>query len=336
MSIGTVSNVLNRPDLVAEATREKVQAAIEELGFVRNASARQLRAGRSMTIGLVVLDVSNPFYTDVARGVEDEASANGFYLILCNSDGSPAREARYLRLLEEQRVAGALVTPLKRRTPALDALQKRGIATVALDRIGRGDHCSVAVDDVHGGRLAAEHLLELGREDLVFINGPASIPQCVDRRRGLQRALKNHPRATFHEIGVLTMNAKAGEAAAMEILAAKRLPNGIFCANDMLALGALRAVLHAGMRVPDDIAIIGYDDVDFASGALIPLSSVRQPSYELGSTAFKMLLTEMTTKGKGHTHESVIFKPELVARSSTVGEVSGDALEAIARATGTG
>ena len=177
VSLGTVSNVLNRPDLVAEATREKVQAVIEELGFVRNASARQLRAGRSLTIGLVVLDVSNPFYTDVARGVEDEASANGFYVILCNSDGSPARESRYLRLLEEQRVAGALVTPLKRRTPALDTLQKRGIATVALDRIGRGDHCSVAVDDVHGGRLAAEHLLELGRDDLVFINGPASIPQ---------------------------------------------------------------------------------------------------------------------------------------------------------------
>lgn len=132
----------------------------------------------------------------------------------------------------------------------------------------------------------------------------------------------------------MTMNAKAGEAAAMEILAAKRLPTGIFCANDLLALGALRAVLHAGLRVPDDIAIIGYDDVDFASSALIPLSSIRQPSYELGSTAFKMLLNEMTSKGGEHTHESVIFKPELVARSSTVGGASEDALEAVARATG--
>jgi LacI family transcriptional regulator len=320
VSIGTVSNVLNRPDLVADATREKVQAVIEELGYVRNASARQLRAGRSLTVGLVVLDVSNPFYTDVARGVEDEASANGFFVILCNSDGSAAREARYLRLLEEQRVAGALVTPLKRRTPTLDALQARGIATVALDRIGRGDHCSVAVDDVYGGRLAGEHLLSIGRRRIAFINGPTSIPQCVDRRRGLQQALKREADAGFDEVSVRTMNAKSGEEAAAQILASKKkIPTGIFCANDLLALGALRAFLRAGYRVPEDVAIIGYDDVEFAASALIPLSSIRQPSYELGTTAFRLLLDEMNADG-GHEHESVIFKPELVARASTVGE----------------
>lgn len=320
VSIGTVSNVLNRPELVAEATRERVQTVIDEIGFVRNASARQLRAGRSTTVGLVVLDLSNPFYTDVARGVEDEASAHGFSVILCNSDGSPAREARNLRLLAEQRVAGALVTPLKRRTPTLDALQARGIATVALDRIGRGDHCSVAVDDVYGGRLAGEHLLSVGRRSIAFINGPSSIPQCVDRRRGLQQALKSEAKAHFDEVSVHMMNAQSGEDAAAEILASKKkMPDGVFCANDLLALGALRAFLRAGLRVPDDVAIIGYDDVDFAASALIPLSSIRQPSYELGATAFRLLLDEINAEDD-HEHQSVIFKPELVARASTAGE----------------
>jgi LacI family transcriptional regulator len=163
VSVGTVSNVLNRPETVSEGTRQRVLDAIAALGFVRNESARHLRAGRSRTIGLVVLDIANPFFTDVARGVEEAANAAGIAVILCNSDDLPAKESAHLDVLAEQRVQGVLITPTAELSPALATLRSRGVPVVLLDRRATGpDQCAVAVDDVLGGRLAADHLLERG------------------------------------------------------------------------------------------------------------------------------------------------------------------------------
>src|SRR5256885_16841698 len=151
VSLGTVSNVLNRPEIVAEETRERVKLAIEEIGFVRNGSARQLRAGTSQHIGLVVLDVANPFFTEVARGVEDLANQAGYVVILCNSDDSEEKESNYLRVLEEQRTQGVLITPVQSDASYLQRFRQRGIAVVLLDRPSRiKDLCSVSVDDVRG------------------------------------------------------------------------------------------------------------------------------------------------------------------------------------------
>ena len=153
VSVGTVSNVLNRPDVVAEPTRSRVQAAIKQLGFIRNESARQLRAGRSRTIGLVVLDVANPFFTDVARGVEDEASESGLAVILCNSDDQQAKETHYLELLEEHRVQGILITPVDPEAEILGDIVRRGTPVVIVDRTrGAGKFCTVAVDDAELSR----------------------------------------------------------------------------------------------------------------------------------------------------------------------------------------
>jgi LacI family transcriptional regulator len=163
VSLGTVSNVLNRPEIVALETRQRVQQAIDEIGFVRNGSARQLRAGTSRCLGLVVLDVSNPFFTEVARGVEDVANEAGFVVILCNSDASFEKESHYLHVLEEQRARGVLITPVQNDASYLQHIRQRGISVVLLDRSSRArDMCSVAVDDVRGGELAASHLLEQG------------------------------------------------------------------------------------------------------------------------------------------------------------------------------
>ena len=149
VSVGTVSNVLNRPDIVAEPTRSRVRDAIKQLGFIRNESARQLRAGRSRTIGLVVLDVANPFFTDVARGVEDEASESGLAVILCNSDDQETKETHYLELLEEHRVQGILITPVSADDERLALLQQRGTPVVLVDsRSPTRGQCSVSVDDV--------------------------------------------------------------------------------------------------------------------------------------------------------------------------------------------
>ena len=322
VSLGTVSNVLNRPELVAETTRTRVISVIDELGFVRNASAHQLRAGTSRAVGLVVIDVANPFFTEMARGAEDAANEAGLVVILCNSDGSTDKEQKYLRLLEEQRVAGVLITPVQRRPPSLTKLRERGTATVLLDRAGRRrEQCSVAVDDVYGGRIAAEHFVDLGHRRVALVNGPSDIKQCADRRRGFVAGLEAcTEKIDLREIIAPAMNVKQGEEAAVELAGLPKLPSAVFCTNDLLAVGLLRGLLSQGLRVPDDVAIIGYDDIVFASSAIVALTSVRQPAYEIGRTGMELLMDE--ARDSEHKHRNVVFKPELVVRTSTVGDAA--------------
>lgn len=324
VSVGTVSNVLNRPDQVTPATRERVQAAIEELNFVRNASARQLRAGTIRTVGAIVLDIANPFFTEVARGIEDRLAPDEYTLMLSSSDEDPEREARYLRLYEEHGVQGVLVTPSQGSLETILALRERGIGVVLLDATAEVDDVSsVGVDDVRGAALAVEHLLDLGHERIAFINGPDSIRQCVDRRAGVVAALVaagRDPEAVLTEVTVASLNADAGEKAMHELLAidASRRPTATFCVNDFTALGALRALRWADVRVPDAMAVVGYDDVAIAPMLTVPLTSVHQPTHTLGWTAADLLLREADADG-GAEHQRVLFQPELVVRASTAG-----------------
>ena len=321
VSVGTVSNVLNRPEIVADSTRRRVQTAIKQLGFVRNESARQLRAGKSRTIGLVVLDVANPFFTDVARGVEDEANESGLAVILCNSDDQLVRERRYLELLEEHRVQGILITPVAAADEHVARLQQRGTPVVLVDsRSASRGQCSVSVDDVLGGELAIAHLVERGHRDIAFVGGPMSLRQVADRRDGAIRALEAAGRtaADLHVIETTALHVAAGRWAAEQVaeLPAERRPTAMFCANDLLALGALQEMTARQIRVPDAIAIVGYDDIDFAAAAAVPLTSVRQPRHQLGRAAAQLLLEEATDDGT-HQHRQVIFEPELVVRESS-------------------
>ena len=323
VSLGTVSNVLNRPGMVAEQTRTRVQAAIKELGFIRNESARQLRAGRSRTIGLVVLDVANPFFTDVARGVEDEASEAGLAVILCNSDDQKAKESRYLEVLEEHRVQGILITPVAGADKRLAQLQRRGTPVVLVDcRSASRGQCSVSVDDVLGGDLAVSHLLDAGHEQIAFVGGPLSIRQVADRHEGAVRALQRAglSQAALHLFETPALNVAAGQRAGASLagLAAASRPTAVFCANDLLALGVLQAMTSHRIRVPDGIAIVGYDDVDFAAAAAVPLSSVRQPRHQLGRAAAQLLVEEALGDGT-HRHRQVVFEPDLVIRASSQG-----------------
>lgn len=320
VSIGTVSNVLNRPDLVAPATRQRVLDVISELGFVRNESARALRVGRSSTVGLVVLDVANPFFTDVAAGVEAVADEHGVTIALCNSGEDRERERRHLAHLEEQRVQGVLVTPVDTRNAHLDRLVERGIPVVLLDRgSGRRHRCSVAVDDVLGGRLVGDHLAEQRHRRVAFVGGPMSIKQVSDRVRGLTDALGGAlglDPVTVLETEALSIaeGARAGDRLAA--LPASRRPTAVACANDLLALGVLQSLTTAGVRVPQDVAIVGYDDIIYAQAAAVPLSSVRQPRELLGRTAAELLFEEIAGV-EGHRHRQVVFAPELVVRASS-------------------
>jgi LacI family transcriptional regulator len=321
VSLGTVSNVLNRPDQVSYATRAKVYAAIDELGFVRNESARSLRAGRTNSIAFVCLDAANPFFTDVARGVEDAAASNDTAVYLCDSGNDAAREDRYLDRLEQQRMRGILVTPVNPNSERLRQLPRRGTPVVLVDR-GAGENglCSVSVDDVYGGELAASHLLDAGHARIAFVGGPVTIGQVADRLEGARRAMTTagHDPANLVLVETAAPTIGEGRDAATRIawLQASRRPTGVFCANDLLALGVLQQVLQLGLRVPDDIAIVGYDDIEFAGAAAVPLTSVRQPRHRLGLTAGQLLLEE-TSGDEGHEHRQIEFTPELFVRAST-------------------
>ncbi|MCZ2837915.1 LacI family DNA-binding transcriptional regulator [Modestobacter sp. VKM Ac-2985] len=321
VSVGTVSNVLNRPDTVSPGTRERVLSAISALGFVRNESARHLRAGRSRTIGLVVLDIANPFFTDVARGVEEVANAQGLSVILCNSDGRPEKEAAHLDVLTEQRVRGVVLTPTAELSPQIETLRQRGVPVVLLDRRAPGpDQCAVAVDDVLGGRLAADHLLERGHRRIAFIGGPGGLPQLQERYRGVVAAVREGTGSddALTVITPDTLTVAGGREAASHVLGlpAGLRPTAAVCANDLLAMGVLQEMVRQGVRVPDDVAIVGYDDIDYAAAAAVPLTSVRKPRQELGRRAAELLLDEAAAEG--HQHDQPVFEPMLVVRESSM------------------
>jgi LacI family transcriptional regulator len=320
VSIGTVSNVLNRPEKVAVGTREQVLAAIVELGFVRNSSAAQLRAGTSSSLGLIVLDMANPFFQDVAKGVEDVATEQGYALMLCNSDEQADRESRHLQVLEEQRVRGVLITPVSISSDRLDALRTRGTPTVLVDRHDpRVDCCSVAVDDVAGGELAGAHLMARGHRRVAYVTGPLSLRQCADRLTGLRRAVTAaglNPDRDIEVIEASALKARLGYEAGRHLFEQDGGIDAAFCANDLLALGVLRAAVSTGRHVPDDIALLGYDDIEFAADAAVPLSSIRQPTVHIGRTAARLLLEECDHPDT-HAHQQVMFTPDLVEREST-------------------
>lgn len=320
VSVGTVSNVLNRPDEVSSESAARVLAAIEELGYVRNDAARKLRQGVSTTVGFVVLDGQNPFFNDVVRGAEDEASRHNIAVLYGNTDEDVSRERMYLDLFEEQQVRGVLISPYGDIQSRLERLRSRGIRAVLVDRFGGSSRfSSVSVDSVAGGRMAAEHLIETGRRRIAFVGGPFEIRQVTDRLAGARVAAENA--AAHVEIEVVAtgaMTVEEGVVAGARILERPRhqWPDALFAANDLIALGLLQSLVVDGrMLVPHEIAIIGFDDIAFARAAAVPLSSMRQPSAMIGRTALRILLEE--TGDASLIPRQTVFQPELVVRRST-------------------
>ncbi|MFJ3383724.1 MULTISPECIES: LacI family DNA-binding transcriptional regulator [unclassified Curtobacterium] len=322
VSLGTVSNVLNRPEKVAPGTVERVQNAIAELGFVRNDSARQLRAGRSSTVGLIVLDGGNPFFTDVARGAEDAAMSKGLAVLIGNSDESTERETTYVDLFEERRVAGLLISPAGDDLARLARLRDQGTAVVLVDRRADDEHfASVSVDDVAGGRIAVTHLLAIGRRRIAFVGGPFGIRQVADRHAGASSAATAGG-ASLEVLPTSSLSVLEGRRIGEEIQRrppAER-PDAVFAANDLIAVGLEQAfIMRGSVAVPDEIAIVGYDDIAFAEAAVVPLTSVRQPAQDLGRRAIELLVNQVE-HGQDVELEHVEFTPELVVRQSTVRE----------------
>jgi LacI family transcriptional regulator len=248
-------------------------------------------------------------------------------LFLCNSEEDPAREIEYLDILLEQRVRGVLITPVDGHAQRLRSMPELGVPVVLLDRMARDptEWCSVSVDDVEGGDLAVTHLLEMGHTRIGFAGGPHSITQVADRHQGallaLERAELPPDRLVVLDTNALTVAEGRRVGQRVVGLPARRRPTAVFCANDLLAIGFLQQMIQQGVDVPGDMAIVGYDDIEFAAAAAVPLSSVSQPRYELGRRACELLLAEADARtargGSAHRHEQVEFTPELVVRASS-------------------
>ena len=314
VSVGTVSNVLNRPESVTEKTRTKVEQAMAELNFHRNASARQLRAGVSRTVGVIVMDVSNPFYTELARGIEDRLAADDHTLILSSSDDDPRREQRFLRLFAEQGVRGVLVTPMASTAERLGDLRRLGIPSVLMDSTDPA-HASVGVDHVSGGRQAVAHLLDRGHRRILFLAGTPELQQTRHRLRGAVEAVTAaglEPGEVLKVVNLAVLTSNDAQQALVEALdSGEPAPTAVFAMNDVVALGVMRELRRRGLSIPQDMAVVGYDDLYWASELMTPLTSVRQPMRQIGWAAADLMLRDPL----GATH--TVFQPELIVRKSS-------------------
>ena len=320
VSLGTVSNVLNRPERVSGATRAKVEQAMAELGFVRNESARQLRAGTSRTLAYVMLDAGNPFFTDVAQGIEDAAEAADLSLLLCNSGQREEREEQHLQLLQQQRVQGLLVTPVDPESPLLDEIRRRGTPVVIVDRT-RNDStfCSVAVDDVLGGRLAVEHLVDRGHERVAFVGGPMTLGQVRDRLEGARAAWAAAGRPPDDLTVITTSSLDVARAARPAPGWPGCRPRGVRRPRSAPTTSPRSACSSTpsatAPRCPRSWRSSGT--TTSSSRPRPPYRSPRcaSPATSSGRAAAELALDE--AQNPAHHHRQMLFTPELVAREST-------------------
>ena len=317
VSVQTVSVVVNDKAVVSPATRDRILAAIDELGYRPMAAARSLRTGVTRTIGLMVADITNPFFARMADAVEDHAHQSGYSLILHNTHSDPERERTYLHIAAQRWVDGMLFVTTTDTLRGLRELQDVGIPTVAIDRIPDGyDGPSVILDNTRTGAMVAEHLLELGHERLAHICGPLNLHLSLERLASFQESIRQHGLEPLpHAVGDAAWSCESGYHAMRELLGRGPTPTGVFASNDRLAIGAMHAISEAGLRIPDDVSIVGVDDIEFAPYQTPPLTTVRQSLIDVATLATKILLDLI--QGRDPERARVVFEPQLVARRST-------------------
>lgn len=321
VSVSTVANVLSRPSIVAQETRLRVERAIRSVGYVPNGPARQLRGVPSPIVGSITLDLANPFYAELNRGIEDRLAEAGCLVLAGSTDLQVAKERQILDLLQQQGVRGIIISPIDPDSTTLIQLSRRGTPVVLIDHPrGRLDLCAVAVDDTLGGQLAGEHLLSLGHRRIAFLSGMGGPGPVTRRRDGLRQVLAAaglEPDKALLDIH-MPLNpptlAAAAAASVDRLLSIDPRPTAVVCLNDTAALGLLDGLCAAGVRVPEEMSVIGYDDLPFARRLAPPLTTVNQPKYQLGRAAAELLLEEARPD---HTHREIMFQPSLAIRSST-------------------
>lgn len=318
VSLGTVSHVLNNSATVREPIRNRVLEAVQALGYRPNQLARGLRRVQTSMIGMIIPDITNPFFPAVVRGAEDVAFSNGFRLILCNSDNHHSKELAHLNELRTFLPAGLIVIPsnFSDLTAQAEVYRQTGTGVVCIDRLPTqwsGD--SVTADNEQGAYKATRYLIQLGHTILATITGPLHLTNAKDRLSGFKRALRGAKLKIAPEyIQESTFDKPGGYSKTVTLLKLIPRPTAIFAGNDMIALGCLLAIREAGLRCPEDVSLIGFDDLDLGETTNPALSSVSQSGYQLGATAANLLVDRI--KGNGGPAKHVVLETSLTIRNS--------------------
>ncbi|MFH1610133.1 MAG: LacI family DNA-binding transcriptional regulator [Candidatus Bipolaricaulota bacterium] len=317
VSPSTVSRALNDSPLLKDETKARIRCLAAKLGYERNELARGLVKGLSGAVGLVVPDITNPFFADIARGVGAVAHGRGYGVVLCSTEGDPELERSQLQLLRRKRVDGFLLTAVTADAPHLEDLTRAGIPFVLVSRLVRTTDAPFVVgDDRLGARLAVEHLVDLGHERIGFIGGPANVQSSQDRMVVYREVLAEQRLPVRKSWAVYAdFTQAAGQDQGHRMLGLPHRPTAIFAANDMIALGVLEAAEDLGLRVPEDLSVVGYDDIRYASLPRIQLTTVAQPTQEMGRIAAEYLLG-VIERGRQRKLARVL-RPHLVVRRTT-------------------
>jgi LacI family transcriptional regulator len=317
VSSTSVSHVLNNTRFVSEDVRERVNAAKRELNYRPNALARSLRRGETHTLGLILPDSANPFFAEVGHAIESAAFALGYSVILCNTENDENKERLYTEVLENKQLDGIIFVGAGENREAISEIAQNGLPLVVVDRdMGSLELDTVTTENYQGGLLATQHLLSLGHQIIGCITGPSNITPSAERVTGYRAALQQAgievvesllARGDFH--------APSGYSAAMLLLQQTPRPTAIFVCNDMMAIGALRAAAQLGLRAPEDIAIVGFDDIQLASYTTPSLTTVVQPKQEIGQLAVKLLFERMSDPSLPPRH--TILSTQLIIRESS-------------------
>lgn len=316
VSVTTVSHVVNKTRFVSEEGRARVEQAIRELGYVPSAVARSLQRSATHTLGMLIPNSSNPYFAEIVRGIEDRCFGAGYNLLLCNTDDEPRRQGMVLQVLAERRVDGLIVVS-SGEDPALpELLGGLRIPTVMVDREIDTLPCDlVETAHIQGALLAVQHLATLGHRRIACIGGPAGVATAEQRAEGWRMALAGLglPGAGLLQLGDFT--SEGGYAAMHAILRLTPRPSAVFVANDLMAIGALCAAHECGVAVPDELSLVGFDDIDLARFACPPLTTVAQPKHRIASMAVDMLLERI--EGRRQDARKVVLQPELRVRASS-------------------
>ncbi|OGO28354.1 MAG: hypothetical protein A2W33_10470 [Chloroflexi bacterium RBG_16_52_11] len=320
----TVSRVINNSGYISQKTRERVQTAIDELGYVPNIIARSLRSKRTNTLALVITDITNPFFTSLARGVEDTASDAGFNVIFCNTDESIQEEEKYVNLLLQKQVDGILLVPAHSASPSIEHIQEQGTPVVILDRkVFNAKVDVVRCDSELGAYQLTRLLIDKGHLTIAILSGPMGVSTAEDRVKGYWCAMTEAGLANPDLVFYGSYTQASGYENARRTLALSPQPTAFFAGNNFIAIGAVKALQEAGMKMPDDFSLVTFDDLP-PSIVLEPiLTVVRQPAYEMGRRGTQLLLARLN--GSAPEKSSEILLPiEIVVRQSTETVIKSD------------
>ena len=313
----TVSRVINNSGYVSQSTRERVEAAVKELGYVPNTIARGLRSKRTHTLALIVTDITNPYFTSMARGVEDIAGASNYTVIYCNTDESEAKEEKYANMLAQRQVDGVLLVPSCGNAKTIKFLEANDIDVVVLDRRISGVRSDIVFSDSkNGAHRLVKLLIGLGHKRIAIITGPKDVSTSVDRVIGYQQALSDANLSENELIYYGAFNEQSGYELTNQAMTQVPKPTAIFGGNNFIAMGIIKALHDLKVDIPGDISVVGFDDLPESMFMKPFLTVARQRAYEMGQLAAELLLKRISGE-LSQEHRELILPIEIIVREST-------------------